>query len=142
MERIRRWLINVVGPFLLAAIRAQIHEELRSKPELEEGHVKLRPEQSAVIFSTDEPGTINGFVNCEYIGGPNTVEIQVYLNSVDPNGDSIKPYLSDSIIIEHTKDNWAPIVSLDPVYAPRGGMVKLTLLTGIATPFYYYVYRD
>lgn len=115
---------------------------LAEHKETSEDILKLVLDQEYTIFETPSTGYVGGLLNLAQIGGPNQLDIDIYLLMDDvehPGNMNWFKYLHEKV--EPNKEHHVEIWDLPEVYAPHGARVVVKQVNGVALTMGYYVYR-
>lgn len=112
--------------------------------ELKQGYARLEPDESIVLFTTDEAGKLGGIIDFSEIGGPTSTRVEMFFYVPnDKTGENVLRRMRSTVVKRESGDQdvWSPIMSIFETYSPYGGEIRLTQLGGISSKYYYNVFR-
>lgn len=112
--------------------------------ELKQGYARLEPDESVVLFTTDEAGKLGGIIDFSEIGGPTSTKVELFFFVPDDKkGENVLRRMRSTTVKRESGDQdvWSPVMSIFETYAPYGGEIRLTQLDGISSKYYYNVFR-
>lgn len=105
-------------------------------------HLKLKLNQDMVLFETEKPGFVGGFINFSKLGGPGeaTLDTDVHLEIPGGGGDMEWVKYRTLTLSGHSLKG-QPCLFITEFFAPFGARLTLKQTNGIDTSYYYYIYR-